>query len=246
MEKNDKNAASWAVLFDCDGVLVNSEEVAAQRDPEYLARNYGLHYTPAEYASFAVGHTYESFVARLRADHQRIHGKPLPDDFEDRLTKRYRELMTAHLRQIPEIAKLLRALQAARIPYGICTNAGLAGTEWKLRHVGLRHYFNHHVYSKDMVERPKPAPDVYLHGARQLGFPPARCFVVEDSVTGVTAGVAAGAVVIGYTGGGHRPEGYGTALRRAGAVYTTDSMNNVGTFILNRVRSPQQRFGPQP
>jgi beta-phosphoglucomutase-like phosphatase (HAD superfamily) len=96
-----------------------------------------------------------------------------------------------------------------------------------------------------MVPRPKPFPDVYLHGAKQLGFDPRDCFVVEDSVTGVKAGVAAGATVIGYTGGIHRGPDYDKQLKAAGAAFTTSSMNVAGTFILNRSRTHRQQFGPQ-
>ncbi len=237
--------SKYAVIFDCDGILVNSEELFAEADREFLTK-YGLHYDKAEYVEMSSGITHEAFMEKLQADHKRVHGRPLPDDFEQRLGERYRSLMEARLRQIPEIAKLLRTLQAHKIPYAIATNADLPGTLWKLEHVGLRKYFNHHVYSKDMVPNPKPAPDVYLHAAKQIGYDPKNCFVVEDSVTGAMAGVASGATVIGYTGGSHRPDNYDKALKSVGVAFTTDSMNHAGTFILNTIRAREQKpRGPQ-
>lgn len=238
--------SKYAVIFDCDGVLVNSEELFAEADREFLEQ-YGLFYGKDEYVEMSSGITHEAFVEKLHADHHRIHGRPLPADFEDKLTARYMDLMTQRLRQIPEVADLLGALQKNNIPYAIATNATLPGTLWKLQHVGLSPYFNHHVYSKDMVPNPKPAPDVYLHAAAQIGYDPKDCFVVEDSVTGATAGVAAGATVIGYTGGSHRPAGYERQLYKAGVSIATGSMKAAETFILDTIRARQQKpSGPQP
>jgi len=238
--------SKYAVIFDCDGVLVNSEALFAEADREFL-KQYGLHYGAAEYVEMSSGITHEEFMEKLQADHRRVHGRDLPADFEEKLTSRYKELMEKRLRQVPEIAKLLRTLQAHHIPYAIATNATLPGTLWKLEHVGLRKYFNHHVYSKDMVPNPKPAPDVYLHAAKQIGYDPKNCFIVEDSITGATAGVAAGGTVIGYTGGGHRPDNYDRQLYKGGVAFATDSMNHAGTFILNSIRARELKArGPQP
>jgi HAD superfamily hydrolase (TIGR01509 family) len=233
------------VLFDCDGVLVNSEELASETDHEYLAQ-YGLHYSREEYIEMSSGITHEEFIHRLNERHRQVHGTDLPADFDEKLSARYRQLMEQRLRQIPEIAKLLRTLQSARIPFAVATNANLSGTEWKLNKVGLRPFFGAHVYSKDMVKNPKPAPDVYLLAAAKLGKDPRHCFVVEDSVTGVRAGVAAGATVIGYTGGSHRFPGYGQLLRAAGARFTTDSMMVAGTYILNHCRPHEPKAGQKP
>lgn len=246
MGNANAGVSKYAVIFDCDGVLVNSEELFSEADREFLEQ-YGLYYGKDEYVEMSSGITHEAFMEKLHADHKRLYGRDLPADFEARLTERYMSLMTQRLQQIPEVADLLRTLQANNIPYAIATNANLPGTLWKLDHVGLRRYFNHHVYSKDMVPNPKPAPDVYLHAAAQLGYDPRNCFVVEDSVTGATAGVAAGATVIGYAGGSHRAAGYDAQLRRAGVAFVTDRMSETATFILKTIRTRQQTpSGPQP
>ena len=236
----------YAVLFDCDGVLVNSEEIANNMGRRHMARHYGLHYTVDQYRDRFTGISHEEFIVRVNADHMAVHGAPLPAEFDAKLQGEFEDALKTHLRQIPEVAKLLRTLDAKRIPYAVCTNANLAGTQWKLKHVGLSSYFNERVYSKDMVARPKPWPDVYLLGAAKLGVAPENCFVVEDSAVGTRAGAAAGMHVIGYTGGGHRGPGCAPELRAAGARFTTDSMNVAGTYILNRVFTPRQLFGPRP
>lgn len=235
--------APFAVLFDCDGVLVNSEELAAG-EYKFLGARYGLHYTAAEFQQISTGVAYEAYIARLDADHRRVHGRGLPPDFEKVIAQRYHDMMEKHLRQIPHIAPLLQSLRDHGVPYALCTNAQQQGTQWKLRHVGLSAYFNRHVYSKDMVANPKPAPDIYLLGARRLGYAPRDCFVVEDSTVGARAGIAAGARVIGYAGGSHRAAGYHRELAAAGAEFTAYCMKDVQAYLLRRLRGPQPPVTP--
>lgn len=239
----DNNQDIHGVLFDCDGVLVNSEELASETDHEFLAQ-FGLHYTREEYIEMSSGITHEEFIAKLNVRHREVHGTDLPADFDARLVARYRALMEQRLRQIPQIESLLQTLKSIRLPFAVATNANTDGTDWKLKKVGLRDYFGRHVYSKDMVPNPKPAPDIYLLAAEKIGKDPRHCFVVEDSVTGTRAGVAAGATVIGYTGGSHRFPGYDKLLRNAGAHFTTDSMEEAGRFIQREIAA-RKKSGPR-
>lgn len=234
-----------AVLFDFDGIIVNSEEIAYRDDHNFL-RQFGLEYTREEYIEMTSGITYEAMLAKLEADCRARNGHGLPADFGRKMNERYQKLMETELQPIPGVVGVLDGLKRARIPFAIATNGSLPGTMWKLEKVGLAGYFNDRVYSKDMVPNPKPAPDVYQFAAHKLGVDPRECFVVEDSVTGVTAGVAAGASVVGYAGGTHRLAGYGARLKAAGAAHIVDHMNKVRHILLNNLRpGPQPRL-PQP
>lgn len=233
-----------AVIFDCDGILVNSEEIACE-SMHTLLQQLGFQYTREQFIAMAVGITNEEMLRRLDEEHRRLYKRPMHPSIPARLHEHYQQQLKARLRQIPEIEVLLRGLQNARIPYGIATNGNLEGTEWKLAHTGLRALFNHHVYTKDMVQNPKPAPDVYLLAAQRMGMHPKNCFVFEDSEVGVRAAAAAGMTVIGYTGGSHRSGGYDQALKNAGAAFTTASMAEGLAFVLKNSRLPQGP-GPRP
>ncbi|MBU0859511.1 MAG: HAD family phosphatase [Alphaproteobacteria bacterium] len=224
-----------AVLFDCDGVLVNSEEVIFAAD-YVLMQELGMRYTRREYAAISIGgHSFPMLLQRLNEDHMAIHGRRLPARFGNMMADRYGLLLHREMRPIEAITPFLKDLRSARVPFAVATNAGTNSTHWKLEHAGLSDYFNGHVYSREMVARPKPHPDVYLFAAAKLGHDAKDCFVVEDSVTGVTAGAAAGATVIGYTGGNHREADYGDDLRAAGAVYMASDMRDVAALIMKRI-----------
>ena len=173
-----------AVLFDCDGVLVDSEGVAAECIVEFAAR-YG--------ARFELEEALARFTGARMADTLRDieeRGKcTLPDDFEDELRARMAAEFESRLRPIEGAAALVESLD---LPYCVVSNGPRPKMEATLRIAGLLEHFAGRIVSAYEVGVWKPDPGLFLHAARTLGVPPERCAVVEDSDYGVAAGVAAG------------------------------------------------------
>jgi HAD superfamily hydrolase (TIGR01509 family) len=217
------------VLFDCDGVLINSEELAFTVERELMAE-YGLHYEPAYHIENFTGRSYEALMARLNEDYRALNGgKELPDMFMLELHERYELRVRDRVKAISGVAGLLTSLKEAGIPYAVASNSNRAGLHRKLKNADLLKYFEpEHIFSCDDVPCPKPAPDMFLLAAKTLGeFEPENCIVIEDSITGASAGLACGMHVIGFTEGGHRPASYPAAMLKAGLVETAPTMEDV-------------------
>ena len=202
-----------AIIFDNDGVLVDSEVIHVQCERELLAE-IGLDYAYEDYMSRFVGMPTPAFLKALAVDHEARLGAPFPEDFHDRLKDRVWPRIDAELQPLPGIPELLDAFGGA---IAVASSAHLLRLRHKLTWTGMLDWFEPHIYSADVVEHGKPAPDLFLHAASQLGIAPERCLVIEDSVNGVKAGRAAGMQVIGFTGGGHADPGLGARLEAAGA-----------------------------
>jgi HAD superfamily hydrolase (TIGR01509 family) len=180
--------AIGAVIFDCDGTLVDSETLSAEVIAECLAP-HGLSYTAeAALAAFRGRH----LTAVFREAEDRI-GRKLPVDFEAFVRARAAEAFRARLREIEGATALLEALS---LPVCVATNGPRHKTELTLAVTGLRRFFGEHVYCAYDIGAWKPDPGLFLHAAAALGVAPARCLVVEDSQAGVTAGLAAGMRVV--------------------------------------------------
>ena len=130
------------------------------------------------------------------------------------LARRLRQTMIEKLTAIPGADA---AVAATALPKAVASSSTREGLERKLRQVGLWDHFAPHVYSAGHVVKAKPAPDLFLHAAAALDIAPADCLVLEDSVNGVLAGMAAGMTVWGFLGGGHATDGLGERLLGAGA-----------------------------
>lgn len=194
---NGSGNAIDLVIFDCDGTLVDSEVVAAEAWSEYVAR-YGVDLTAQQALAQFRGASMQLCVARI----EELHGKPLPAAFEQEL----RELMGSMLEQrLQPIAGALEMVQALAIPYALASNAPHHKIELCLRVTGLLPYFAGRIFSAYDVQRWKPDPALFLFAARGLGVDPTRCAVVEDSMPGVQAGLAAGMKVIALQEHGVHP-----------------------------------------
>lgn len=173
-----------AVLFDCDGVLVDSERVAAECIVEFAAR-FG--------ARFGIEEALERFTGARMADNLRDieeRGKcRLPDDFEASLRSHMAAEFESRLAPIDGAAALVQRLD---LPYCVVSNGPRSKMEVTLRIAGLLEHFAGRIVSAYEVGVWKPDPGLFLHAARMLGTPPERCAVVEDSDYGIAAGVAAG------------------------------------------------------
>jgi HAD superfamily hydrolase (TIGR01509 family) len=179
------------VIFDCDGVLVDSERITNQVFCTML-NELGLHVTLDDMFERFVGHSMHQCIALITE----MHGAAPPESFVPELRMRAAEALKAQVTPIPGVAETLNNLT---IPYCVASSGEHAKIRLTLGATGLLPYFENKIFSVADVERPKPAPDVFLFAARKLGAAPARCAVVEDTPTGVRAAVAAGMRVFGFS-----------------------------------------------
>lgn len=200
-----------AVLFDCDGVVVDSEHPTLAMFRDDLER-HGLTLTIADLERDYIGGTVETVAAKARAA-----GARLPEgwvaDFYARMYAMLREATPL----VSGILGVLDALDFAGIPYAMGSNGTPEKMQITLGQHGLVERFRGHLYSGQALGRPKPAPDVYLHAAGRLGVSPGDCVVIEDSAAGARAARAAGMRCFGYA-----PKGAHPALEAEGAVLFHD------------------------
>lgn len=226
-----------AVIFDNDGVLVNSEETAVLHDTPFLAQ-FGLTFTTQEYAALMSGQTGAAFRQRMNEEALRQTGKLLPDDFPERLKENYRYQVAHLLKAIDGAADLVTMLKDTGIPVAVASNGEHETLRRKLEKADLYETFQPHVYNKDDCGGiPKPAPDLYLFAARKLGVDPSDCIVIEDSPTGIVAGKAAGMYVVGYAGGLHRQPDYHHTLKQSGADIVVGDMRDTANIIKNLLKA---------
>jgi HAD superfamily hydrolase (TIGR01509 family) len=179
------------VIFDCDGVLVESEHLAAEAFSQLLAENQ-IYISPAECEALFVGKTLAHCMDDLK---QRYPGR-LPVDFREKLDVLSDELFSQRLQAVQNVEPVLNILTQRRIAMAVASNGGIQKVNLNLVRTGLAPYFGANVFSAEGVPQPKPAPDVYLAAAEALGVPSQFCCVIEDSDLGAKAGLAAGMRVL--------------------------------------------------
>ena len=212
-----------AVIFDCDGVLVDSEVIAVRAELHAL-KELGLPYDEDEYVHRHLGATVEAFLSALAEEHMTCHGSPLPDGFTEQLLQDTKNEMDSSLESLPGVHAVLDAI---RYPRAVASSSGISRLHSKLLMTDLYHLFEPHIYSVDQVKRGKPAPDLFIYAAKQLGFAPDQCIAIEDSVNGVKSARAAGMNVIGFVGGGHCRPSHSGYLSNAGATIIVDHMDQI-------------------
>jgi len=196
-----------AVIFDCDGVLVDSVGLAGEVLAEYL-RDLGFGVTRQEATRRFGSGKMADYVARF----EREMGKSLPEKFEQELRSRRERVFRERLRSVDGAEELVRALQ---VPSCVASNGPMAQIEHSLRIVGMHDLFRGRIFSAYSVRAWKPDPQLFLHAGRALGVAPENCAVIEDSELGIRAGVAAGMQVFAFLPGGGQPAHRGVhTLRR--------------------------------
>lgn len=178
------------VIFDCDGVLVDSEPIANHILTTML-NEAGLVITYEETCRQFTGLSNEACIAEA----ERMLGSPLSPTFLDEFLERELETLRKGVEPVPGVVDVLTDL---RMPVCVASSGMPEKIRTTLGGTGLLPFFEGHIFSVAAVERPKPAPDIYLYAAREMGTPSERCAVIEDSPTGAQAGVAAGMTVFGY------------------------------------------------
>jgi HAD superfamily hydrolase (TIGR01509 family) len=205
------------VIFDCDGVLVDSERISSTVLAQSLSE-HGLATTPAEARRDYEGLLLRDIDARASAK----LGRALPEDWLERFQHDRADVFRRELQPITGAGEAVEAISAAGIRVCVASQGKLEKTRLSLELTGLDRLFSEEVlFSAWSVKRGKPFPDVFLHAAEAMGVDADRCAVIEDSVLGVTAAVAAGMRVLGYGGSSTAEE-----LRRAGAE-VVDSLGEV-------------------
>ena len=215
-----------AVLFDCDGVLVDSEPITARVLATMLGE-LGWPLTPDDALRIFVGKTVQDEAPLI----QSRTGFTVTEEWLAEFRARRNQALDEDLQPIAGAAQAVQALHetlGGRI--AVASGADLPKIELQLRKIGIYEYFAGRFFSGQVTPRNKPAPDVYLAAANALGVAPERCAVVEDTVTGATAGVAAGATVFGYSPGGPGHDST-RALLRAGAAQVFHDMRDLPAML---------------
>lgn len=183
------------VIFDCDGVLIDSEIISARMLVEELGR-LGVGIDLPYVARHFLGRSYPTVMAQIR----REFGLDLPPEFEDQYRERLLEGFRKDLKVMPGIPEVMDQLAA---PFCVATSSSPRRAEMSLDLTGLRDRVGDRLFTASQVERGKPAPDLFLFAAARMGCAPERALVIEDSLTGLRAARSAGMTVWWFTGGSH-------------------------------------------
>lgn len=211
------------VVFDCDGVLVDSEVISCRAHAEVLTR-HGYPITAEQVFDRFLGRSTRQANLEVEAE----LGRSLPDDFHVQLQDELFRSFAATLVAMPHIDE---ALEAIAQPVCVASSGSQERMRVSLGRAGLYDRFAPNIFSATQVRNGKPAPDLFLFAAEQMATPADRCLVIEDSVPGVIGALAAGMTVLGFHGGSHCRPGYAAALRAAGAVMTFDDMRQLPGLI---------------
>jgi HAD superfamily hydrolase (TIGR01509 family) len=202
-----------AILFDCDGVLADSEVLAHEIETRVLAK-IGLAYDNAEFRERFTGLSYPAFFEALEKDGLTRLGRSIRAEIEPAMHARYLAAMKEQLQEVPGALSCISRLRHKK---AIASSSTSQALELKLRKLQMWDHFAPHIYCAEHVARSKPAPDIFLHAAAALAVRPEECLVLEDSVNGIAAAVGAGMRIWGFRGGRHMDEAGGKRLITAGA-----------------------------
>lgn len=211
-----------ALIFDFDGVLIESE-FEGNRELAAMLTELGHEHSVEDTLRHYVGLAGKDFIAAIEG---RI-GTRLPASFHDRLRERSAEALRDGIAQVAGAVQFVRSLPPD-LPKAVASSSSTRWIRGHLEHLGLGPAFGDHIYSgREHVDRGKPAPDLYLHVAAQLGVSIARAIIIEDSPVGVQGALASGARVIGFAAGAHCLCDHGDTLRKLGVGEIAFSFDDV-------------------
>ena len=214
-------------IFDCDGVLVDSEPLSMRVDVAILAEN-GVTMSEAEAHRRFVCKTFAAMLDEVG----REFGVNFPADASDQKDRRLLKLYETDLRAVDGVEQALEALGPQH--FSVASNSPCERVETALRLTRLTRFFGTRITTFEHVARGKPEPDVFIEAARRAGYAPEDCIVVEDSVTGVTAAQRAGCRVLGFTGTHPHPDEQAPKLLAAGARVTFSDMLELPRIVSER------------
>ncbi|CAB3757894.1 HAD family hydrolase [Paraburkholderia humisilvae] len=211
------------LICDCDGVLVDSEVIADRVMHKTLSEMY-----PALSFDTIIKTAFGQKTSRFLESVEATFGITLPANFVQTIDRKVEAELA---RSLAAISGVRDALQRVPLPAAVVSNSRLARVSASLQRAGLTEMFANRVFSAEQVARPKPFPDVYLFAAQQLGVPPTRCVVIEDSVSGLNAARAAGMKTIAFVGASHIPDGYADVLRHMGITRIMQHMSELPALV---------------
>jgi HAD superfamily hydrolase (TIGR01509 family) len=215
------------IIFDCNGVLVDSEQIAAAVAAQEFARA-GVPITAELVSRYFLGRRPADMFAAIET----VTKRKLPDNFGATVAAATIKRIRTELRAMPHVA---HALTWLREPKCVASSSTLDRIRASLETTGLARFFEPHLFSASEVPNGKPAPDLLLHVAARMGVARSECIVVEDSPAGVAAATAAGMTAIGFIGGGHAGAKLGEDLLTAGARTIIADMRQLkGTIVAIR------------
>jgi HAD superfamily hydrolase (TIGR01509 family) len=211
------------IIFDCDGVLIDSELLANRSEVEFL-KTFGIEFDLSDYMDRFVGKNTKDVLKGIEL----LHGMKLSKESWELVEDNTFKVFQTELKPITGIFELLASTDKAKC---VASSSSLERLDLTLRITGLFDRFSPHIFSAEQVDRGKPAPDLFLFAAKQMQVHPNRCVVIEDSLTGVRAGVAAGMTVLGYTGGSHIQPGHQAKLLEEGAIEVFSEMSQLSNWL---------------
>ena len=215
------------VIFDCDGVLVDSEVILIAAELEFLARA-GLDFDRADYMRRFLGMPQQAWEDALHDLLLAQSGKGFEPNFFQDLKEFAWQRFEKELTEVAGARGVIESLEPAVCVASSSTSSSM---RWKLDHTGLLDLFDPHLFSAEHVEHGKPAPDLFLLASERMGVAPSDCIVIEDSCNGVIGAKRAGMKAIGFTGGGHCMDDHGEALRAEGADAVVESHDALAKVI---------------
>lgn len=215
-----------AILFDFDGVLIESEYVGNRQIADWLTAE-GHPTTPEQSMANFMGLSGPDFHAAI----ERWIGGPMPLSFREARAAEDARVMAEGIAEVAGAAAFVRAIPP-ELPRAVVSSSSTRWIARHLDHLGLRPVFGTHIYSgSEHVARGKPAPDLYLHAAAALGVDIRRCAILEDSPVGATGAVASGAYVIGLCAGSHCGTGHADRLKAIGVDATANDFDQVAALL---------------
>jgi HAD superfamily hydrolase (TIGR01509 family) len=213
------------IIFDCDGVLIDSEVISSRVDLEFLSK-LGFVFEADHYANLALGKSLSDVMQAIEAH----AGKKLPADYAQQSFARKMAAFSQDLKVIPGIRTLLQTLPYPKV---VASGSSPERLEHSLKVTKLWSYFEPYIYSATMVKRGKPAPDLFLMVAEKHRAKPVNTIVIEDSTSGIQAAVTAGMMPIGFTGGSHIKPGHAEKLLDLGAHRVFSGMLDLNQWLKN-------------
>lgn len=223
----ERTAAFDLVIFDCDGVLIDSEIIACRIDATELTR-LGITITTEEVVRRFAGVS----AKNMREIIERETGHVLPSKYEEKISTLVEEAFATDLRAIPNIGS---AIDGIGVPICVASSSSPQKLHNSLKITGLYDRFTPNIFSSTQVQNGKPAPDLFLYAGKKMGVAPGRCIVIEDSAAGVKAAVSAGMRALGFIGGKHATKKLGKVLRAEGALEVFSDMDDLPN-ILDQLR----------
>jgi HAD superfamily hydrolase (TIGR01509 family) len=211
------------IIFDCDGVLIDSEILSNRAEVELL-KSFGVEFELGDYMAQFVGKSTKDVLRTIEA----LHNVCLPAEFR-RLAEK--QIFTAFKTELQPISGIFELIESNNISKCIASSSSLSRLDITLKITGLLDKFSPHIFSAEQVDRGKPAPDLFLFAANKMQVAPDRCVVIEDSPYGVRAGIQAGMTVLGFTGGSHIQPGHAARLRDEGAIDICSDMSQISDWL---------------